>query len=148
MRSGQVDLEMLQMFFAGQCLTPGSVGLREQGGLRTTWLHHSPDKNLPGPLLHQALCWFIMGHQDEAWVSLRHSSLGGFLWLSICSVWLWTSSTRSPLRILWPRFASAEPVNGTKRFFQSSPTVIQSTNPNCAGQRTKRSSIGLVVGCV
>lgn len=58
-------LEMCQVFFTATCLAPGSAGLRERGGVGTTWVHHSPDNNLPGPLLHKALCWFTVGHQGE-----------------------------------------------------------------------------------
>lgn len=58
-------LEMRQVFFTAPCLAPRSAGLREWRGVGTAWVHHSPDNNLPGPLLHKALCWFIMGHQGE-----------------------------------------------------------------------------------
>lgn len=136
---GHIDLEMCQIFFTRQCLTPGSTGLRERGGVGTTRVHHPPDNNLPRPLLHQALCWFIMGHQDEAWMSPREPSTGGFPQVCVNM----EPQRQSSLGMLWARFASAEPLNGTKRLF---PVICHSDSvvkPQLVVQLTKQSSLGL-----
>lgn len=104
----------------GTKMWPGLMGWDQVDGEMflhlSTWVHHSPDNNL---ILHQPLCWFIMDHQDKAWMLPKEPFPGGFLQLSILSAWLQSPSI-NPWGSWMPGLLQLSHLMGLKGFSQSS----------------------------